>query len=85
MFARAELLGRPVPNVIELSNAALSPDGHVLVVSEESRLERRDVGIINRQGASVWVSGIASGERVVTQLNNTLFPGLRVATQRAVN
>jgi hypothetical protein len=48
-------------------------------------LERRDVGIINRQGASVWVSGIASGERVVTQLNNTLFPGLRVATQRAVN
>jgi hypothetical protein len=31
------------------------------------------------------VSGIASGERVVTQLNNTLFPGLRVATQRAVN
>lgn len=85
MFARAELLGRPVPNVIELSNAALSPDGHVLVVSEESKLERRDVGIINRQGASVWVSGIASGERVVTQLNNTLFPGLRVATQRAVN
>ena len=66
------------------TNAALSPDGHVLIVNEESKLERRDVAVINREGRSVWVSGLV----LVTwwwQLNNTLFPGLRVATEVAVN
>lgn len=85
MFARAEILGRPVPNLIELSNTALSPDGHVLVVNEESVLERRDVDIINRENEQVWVSGVSAGEMVVSQLNNTLFPGLRVETVMAVN
>lgn len=78
VFARAEILGRPVANVIELSNTALSPDGHVLVVNEQSLLERRDVSIVNRDKDRVWVSGIGEGEIVVEQLNNTLFPGLRV-------
>ena len=32
MFARAEIIGRPVDGVIELTNAALGPDGHVLIV-----------------------------------------------------
>ena len=85
MFARAEIIGRPVDGVIELTNAALSPDGHVLIVNEESKLERRDVAVINREGRSVWVSGLAAGDLVVAQLNNTLFPGLRVATEVAVN
>ena len=85
MFARAEIIGRPVDGVIELTNAALSPDGHVLIVNQESKLERRDVAVINREGRSVWVSGLAPGDLVVAQLNNTLFPGLRVATEVAVN
>jgi len=85
MFARAEIIGRPVDGVIELTNAALSPDGHVLIVNEESKLERRDVAVINREGRSVWVSGLVAGDLVVAQLNNTLFPGLRVATEVAVN
>lgn len=85
MFARAEIVGRPVDGVIELNNAALSPDGHVLIVNQDSKLERRDVAIINREGGSVWVSGLAEGDRVVAQLNNTLFPGLLVATEVSVN
>ena len=32
----ARVIGRPVDGVIELTNAALSPDGHVLIVNEES-------------------------------------------------
>ena len=84
MFARAEIVGRPVEGVIELTNAALSPDGHVLIVNQESRLERRDVAVINREGRSVWVSGLAAGDLVVAQLNNTLFPGLRVTTEVSV-
>ena len=84
MFARAEIVGRPVDGVIELTNAALSPDGHVLIVNQESRLERRDVAVINREGRSVWVSGLAAGDLVVAQLNNTLFPGLRVTTDVSV-
>ncbi len=78
VFARAEIMGRPVPGVIELSNSALSPDGHILVVNEQSVLERRDVAVVNREKDRVWVSGIGEGEVVVAQLNNTLFPGLRV-------
>ena len=78
VFARAEIMGRPVPGVIELSNSALSPDGHILVVNEQSVLERRDVAVVNREKDRVWVSGISEGEVVVAQLNNTLFPGLRV-------
>ena len=78
VFARAEIMGRPVPGVIELSNSALSPDGHILVVNEQSVLERRDVAVVNREKDRVWVSGIGEGEAVVAQLNNTLFPGLRV-------
>jgi len=85
MFARAEIVGKPVDGVIELTNAALSPDGHVLIVNRESTLERRDVAVINREGRSVWVSGLAAGDLVVAQLNNTLFPGLRVATEAAAN
>ena len=84
MFARAEIVGRPVDGVIELTNASLSPDGHVLIVNQESRLERRDVAVINREGRSVWVSGLAAGDLVVAQLNNTLFPGLRVTTDVSV-
>ena len=57
----------------------------MLIVNEESKLERRDVAVINREGRSVWVSGLVVGDLVVAQLNNTLFPGLRVATQVAVN
>ena len=57
----------------------------MLIVNEESKLERRDVAVINREGRSVWVSGLVAGDLVVAQLNNTLFPGLRVATEVAVN
>lgn len=78
VFARAEIMGRPVSGVIELSNSALSPDGHILVVNEQSVLERRDVAVVNREKDRVWISGIGEGEAVVAQLNNTLFPGLRV-------
>ena len=56
VFARAEILGRPVPGVIELSNTALSPDGHILVVNEESILERKDVVVVNREKDRVWIS-----------------------------
>jgi len=78
VFARAEIVGRPVPGVIELSNTALSPDGHILVVNDQSVLERRDVAVVNREKDRVWISGIDAGEMIVSQLNNTLFPGLRV-------
>jgi RND family efflux transporter MFP subunit len=84
VFARAEILGRPVPQVIELSNTALSPDGHILVVNDQSILERKDVSVVNRDSDRVWVSGVASGDVVVAELNNTLFPGLRVQVM-AVN
>ena len=84
VFARAEILGRPVPGVIELSNTALSPDGHILVVNEQSILERKDVDVVNREKDRVWISGISEGEVVVAELNNTLFPGLRVQVM-AVN
>ena len=84
VFARAEILGRPVPDVIELSNTALSPDGHILVVNEQSTLERKDVAVVNREKDRVWISGISEGEVVVAELNNTLFPGLRVQVM-AVN
>ena len=84
VFARAEILGRPVPGVIELSNTALSPDGHILVVNEQSILERKDVAVVNREKDRVWISGISGGEVVVAELNNTLFPGLRVQVM-AVN
>ena len=78
VFARAEILGRPVPGVIELSNTALSPDGHVLIVNDQFLLERRDVRIISRINDRVWVSGVELDEAVVAQLNNTLYPGLQV-------
>jgi hypothetical protein len=74
-----------VDNVIELSNAALIPDGHVLVVNDESKLERRDVSVVSREGRSVWVSGLREGDMVVAELNNALLPGLRVMTETAVN
>jgi hypothetical protein len=47
-------------------------------------LERKDVSVVNRDSDRVWVSGVASGDVVVAELNNTLFPGLRVQVM-AVN
>jgi RND family efflux transporter MFP subunit len=84
VFARAEIVGRPVPGVIELSNTALSPDGHILVVNDQSILERKDVAVVNRDKERVWISGVSEGDVVVAELNNTLFPGLRVQVM-AVN
>lgn len=55
------------------------------MVNDESKLERRDVSVVSREGRSVWVSGLREGDVVVAELNNALLPGLRVTTETAVN
>ena len=84
MFVQASIQGAAIEGVVVVSNDAVSPDGHVLSIDEESRLKRVPIQVINRRNNEVFVSGLTSGELVVAELNNALFPGLTVKPQQTV-
>ena len=82
MFVQASIQGAAIEGVVVVSNDAVSPDGHVLAIDEESRLKRVPIQVISRRSNEVFVSGLRSGELVVSELNNAMFPGLAVKPQQ---
>ncbi|MGB0959218.1 MAG: efflux RND transporter periplasmic adaptor subunit [Halocynthiibacter sp.] len=66
-------------NVVALPSAAVFPDGTVLVMTDEERLERKTVPILRRSGNTVIVSpdGL-EGRYVVAAQNARLGSGLKI-------
>jgi multidrug efflux pump subunit AcrA (membrane-fusion protein) len=69
----------PLDNVARLPASALGPDGAVLVLGADDRLERVPVTLLRRQGNDVLVrAGDVAGREIVTERSPALGAGLKV-------
>ena len=82
-FVRVEVEEPSLPGVARLPAAALSPQGAVLALGADDRLEERTVEIVRRQGDAVLVRPDAlAGREVVAARSPALGAGIRVAPVR---
>ncbi|MEL6478539.1 MAG: efflux RND transporter periplasmic adaptor subunit [Pseudomonadota bacterium] len=76
-YLRAEITGRAVPDAVSLDRAYLRSDGKVWVMTDEDKLEIRDVDVVWRGPDRVLVSGgLAPGDRVITTNLAVTAPGM---------
>lgn len=75
MFVSAEIGGRAISDLTTLPATALRADNTVLVVREGGQLERRAVDVQLRRGDQAWVTGLAAGQRIVTEQSSSLVAG----------
>jgi RND family efflux transporter MFP subunit len=69
----------PLDAVARLPASAVGPDGAVLAVTAESRLEAAPVEVLRRQGDEVLVRAPAlEGRRVVVERSPQVGPGIRI-------
>jgi multidrug efflux pump subunit AcrA (membrane-fusion protein) len=69
----------PLENVARLPASALGPDGAVLAIGAEDRLERVPVTLLRRQGNEVLVRAApVAGREIVAERGPALGPGLKV-------
>jgi multidrug efflux pump subunit AcrA (membrane-fusion protein) len=69
----------PLTDVARLPASALGPDGAVLALGADDRLERVPVTLLRRQGNDVLVpAGEVAGREIVTEQSPALGPGLKV-------
>lgn len=69
--------------VAEIPAAALGPDGSVLLVGAEDRLETGQLTVLRRQGDTVIVSlGDLAGREIVAGRTPLLGPGIRIRPVR---
>lgn len=78
VFARIELSGPVLPGRLSVPRQAVE-DGHVWLVNEEDRLERRAVQVAFRDDErAVMAQGLAAGDRVVVSRVPFAEPGMTV-------
>jgi RND family efflux transporter MFP subunit len=69
----------PLDRVTRLPATALGPDGAVLVLDADDRLERLEVTLLRRQGNDILVRAAGlSGREVVAERSPVLGPGIKV-------
>ncbi len=84
LFVEAEIMGNRVDNVFVLPRSAIQANNQVYVVSEDSTLDFRNVGILRIVAEEVYVTdGFAPGEDVSLSTVNNAIEGMRV--RRIVN
>ena len=74
----ASIRGKPIQQSVELPATALRGDNTVLLVNENSRLERLPVELLRREQDRVWVRGISAGEQVVVEQSSLLAAGAAI-------
>lgn len=81
MFCEVELRGRPRRGLVVIPRSALH-DGHVYVVNEERRLERRKVEVAFAQSSLVCLTGgLRKGETLVVTDPTPAIEGLLVTPE----
>jgi len=87
LFVEATIAGKPIQQSVELPATALRGDNTLLLVNENSRLERYPVELIRRERDRVWIRGIAPGSQVVAEQSSLLAAGaaIEVASVRNRN
>ena len=78
LFVEASISGKPIQQSVELPATALRGDNTVLLVKENSRLERLPVELLRRERDRVWVRGIAAGQNVVAEQSSLLAAGAAI-------
>ena len=82
LFVEASIAGKPIRQSVELPATALRGDNTVLLVNENSRLERLPVELLRRERDRVWVRGIAAGHNVVAEQSGLLAAGATIEIAR---
>ncbi|PTX54913.1 RND family efflux transporter MFP subunit [Litoreibacter ponti] len=82
-FVTVSIEEPPLDRVALIPAAAVAPDGAVLVLGEEDRLEEGEVTVLRRQGDQVIVRvrGLA-GREIVAERSQLLGAGIKVKPQR---
>jgi RND family efflux transporter MFP subunit len=78
LFVEASIRGKPIQQSVKLPASALRGDNTVLVVNENSRLERLAVDLVRREQDRVWVRGIDSGLQIVAEQSSLLAAGAAI-------
>ena len=78
LFVEASIAGKPIQQSVELPATALRGDNTVLLVNENSRLDRLPVELLRRERDRVWVRGIAAGQSVVAEQSSLLAAGAAI-------
>ncbi len=78
LFVEASIRGKPIQQSVQLPATALRGDNTVLLVNENSRLERLPVELLRREQDRVWVRGISAGEQVVAEQSSLLAAGAAI-------
>ncbi|WP_101068763.1 efflux RND transporter periplasmic adaptor subunit [Roseovarius salinarum] len=82
-FVKVEIDEPELSNVVRLPSSALGPDGDVLVLGSENRLESVQVELLRRQGDDILVRATAlDGREVVTKRSPLLGAGVKVRPLR---
>ena len=83
LFVEASIRGKPIQQSVKLPASALRGDNTVLVVNENSRLERLAVDLVRREQDRVWVRGIDSGLQIVAEQSSLLAAGAAIEVAEA--
>ena len=78
LFVEASISGKPIQQSVELPATALRGDNTVLLVNENSRLERLPIELLRREQDRVWVRGIDAGMQVVAEQSSVLAAGAAI-------
>ena len=79
LFVEAEIIGKQVDNVFVLPRSALQANEQVYVVTDENRLQFRDVEVIRIVDEDVYVSdGFKRGETISLSTVNNAIEGMLV-------
>jgi len=82
LFVHATISGRPLPAVTRLPRSALRSDDSVMLVDARQRAQRRPVHLLHSDADSVWVQGLAEGERVIVREPVLVVAGMEVTVNR---
>ena len=77
LFVEAAIAGRVVNDAIRIPVAGLRAGNRVFVLSEQGRLDIRDVAVIHSSASDVFLaSGVTAGEAVITSAIRNPIPGM---------
>ncbi len=78
-YVKAYIDGKPISDLIEISQAAINPGNKVWLVNERGRLEQRTVNILTRTAETAYINGgLAHGDKVSTTSLSSFVTGAEV-------
>lgn len=80
LFVEASFSGKSIENAVRLPRSVLHNSSHVYVVTQ-GQIFRQSVQLLRREGDSVIVGGLASGQRVLLSRLDLMVDGMAVTLE----